>query len=427
MIDRIQNHAHLEASPVDMSPYEDMAQFQAAVQLSEYFCHTYQIEISDNELFQLFITISNNTTTIDHSALNFDELRQFVPEEYITITEQILEKTEKTYYLEPFDNEFKIRFMIHINNLFHRVHSNYYSRNPLTAKIKATYPLIYDIAVYIAQEFEKAYSFHLTEDEIAYFALHIGGYFENSFQKKNKISCIFIYIDYYDGYKKTLEKISERFSEHLNIIEIVSLTQYQQKPQGAELIISMENTGFSSRYVVINPILTDADMDTIRVTIQEILKKKQNLALKSYLSDFLVPDLFYKNPGFSDKTEAITVMTKKAIAYGLAQESLTANVLQRESLSDTAFDAIAVPHSLHEDVDRSFISFAISDTPMKWGEKRIYIIVLIGVNQHSRQTFTRVFDFLIDVLSETQNVRELASSSGYEEFFQKLSLQLEDS
>lgn len=425
MIDRIRSEAHLEAVPFDIKPFEDTAQYKAARCLADYFCETYDIEIPEHEFYPLFITISNNTTIIDHTALTVENIQQFVSQEFIDITENVLKKVEKTYYLDPFDEDFKLRFIIHISNLFQRIRSNYLARNPLTAKLKSTYPLIYDISVFIAQEFEKQYTVHLAEDEIAYIALHIGGYFENNFENQNKVSCIFVYENYYESYKKSLEKISFLFSDSLYIKQAVSVEQYHQQTPEADYIISMIDMDFPVRHTIISPILIDSDMDTIRTNIKDILKKKQNTALKAYLSDFITPELFFKNPGFTDRMDAITCMTEKAISLSYAQESLTINVLQRESLSDTAFDGIAVPHSLAEDVDKSFISFAISDTPMSWGEKQVYIIALIGVNQQSRKAFTLMFDFLIDVLSEIQNVKELAASKDYDEFFERLSMQLE--
>lgn len=64
--------------------------------------------------------------------------------------------------------------------------NNYYAKNPMTNKIKATYPLIYDIAVFIAQELNHDYNITLTEDEITFIAFHIGAYFENNVQSKAK-------------------------------------------------------------------------------------------------------------------------------------------------------------------------------------------------------------------------------------------------
>ena len=426
MIDRIRNEAKLEPLETDFGMYKDTEQYTAAVKLAEYLCATYEIEMSDAEICQLFVTISNNTTVIDHNTVNFNNIAQFVDQKYIDIAEKVLDKVELTYHLDPFEEDFKTRFIIHIYNLFNRIANDYSVRNPLTTKIKGTYPLIYDISVFVAQEFENDYGMHLSEDEIAYIALHIGGYFENSLQNKHKVSCIFIYTDYYGNYKKIIEKISRIFSESINITHIISLSQYQLEKYKADYIISTAEIEFSNRYTVVNPFLTIDNIENIRINVESILKRKKHSALKAYLSDFVDPKLFYKNPDFTDKNEAILKMTQNAIALGFARESLTENVFQRESLSDTGFNGVAIPHSLREDVKKSFISFAICDVPMEWGDKQVYIIALIGVNNDSRKVFTEVFDFLVDVLSEMQNVKELAAAVDYNDFFKKVTSLMEN-
>ena len=53
-----------------------------------------------------------------------------------------------------------------------------FSRNPLTASIKAAYPLIYELAVYIASELARTEGIVVNDDEIAYIAMHVGAYLD---------------------------------------------------------------------------------------------------------------------------------------------------------------------------------------------------------------------------------------------------------
>lgn len=422
MIERIRDGAMLEHSEHDARLFQNSEQYTSAKQLAEYLSYTYDIQINDAELYYLLVTISNNTTVIDHNSVNIDNISQFVDQKYIEIGEKVLDKVVQTYHLDPFDYDFKVRFIIHVNNLFNRLESNYLVKNPLTTKLKGTYPLIYDIAVFIAQEFKNDYQIHLTEDEIAFISLHIGGYFEVTLHNQNKVSCIFIYADYYGIYKKTVEKISQLFSDTIHLKHIVSLNQYQQEKYNASLIISTIDMDFKERHVTIDPFLTDENIDNIRKNVNHILQSNKYSALKAYLYNFVKPSLFYKNPDFADRQDAIEKMTKNAVAHDFAYDSLTENVLQRESLSDTGFNGVAIPHSLREDVLTGFLSFAIFDTPIQWGEKFVHIILLIGVNKDSRKVFTGVFDVLVEVLSDIQNVKKLAAAVDYDDFLEKLIL-----
>ena len=422
MIERIRDGATLEHSEYNAQLFKNSEQHTATKQLSEYLSCTYHVQINHIELYYLLVTISNNTTMIDHNMVNRDNINQFVDKKYIDIGERVLRKVVQTYHLDPFDDMFKVRFVIHVNNLFTRLENQYLVKNPLTNKLKGAYPLIYDIAVFIAQEFENDYSIHLSEDEIAFISLHIGGYFENNLNNKGKVSCIFIYTDYYGAYKKVVEKIVALFSDTIHFKHIISLNQYQQETFTADLIISTIDMEFRERNVIVEPFCTDKNMESIRKNVNYILQNNKCNTLTEYLYDFIKPSLFYSNPDFANREEAIEIMTKNAISHGFAHDTLTSSVLQRESLSDTSFHGVAIPHSLREDVRTGFLSFAICEKPISWGDKLVHIIVLIGVNKDSRKVFTYVFDILVEVLSELQNVKELSKTAKYDEFLKKLIL-----
>lgn len=425
MIDRIRNGGTLKPGDLNANPFEQTAQYAAAVRLAAYISETYAVPLNDTETYFLMFILYNNTTVVDFNSIDLENIKHYIRQKDIDFTKNVLGKVERIYYLDPFDNTFITRFIIHINNMFVRINEGYRVRNPLKSKIKAAFPLIYDIAVFIAQEFKSEYAIHLTEDEITFIALHIGGYFENNLNQKNKVTCIFIYTDYYDTYKGIIEKISRLFADKLTIQHVVSVEQYKTMTLEADIIISAVDMDFSDRNIIIHPFLKETDMENIRNAIHHIMQKNRFNALKTYLLNFVDSGLFYKNPAFSDKTDAITTMTKNAIRFGYANDSLTESVLQREALSDTAFGDVAVPHSLRDDVTKSFISFAISDRSIHWGNQQVNVIVLIGVNKDSRKIFTEIFDLLIDVLSESKNVKELASATDFKDFYQKLIAQIE--
>lgn len=118
---------------------------------------------------------------------------------------------------------------MYIDNLFKRTDNDYSVHNPLTEKIKGTYPLIYDIAVYIAREFETGHQIHMTKDEITYIALHIGRFFEENVQNKNKITCIFVYADYYGSHKVIIDKLQEIFTGYLAVKYTIPADQYDSE------------------------------------------------------------------------------------------------------------------------------------------------------------------------------------------------------
>lgn len=419
MIDRIRNGCMIE-DQVNLDKVKHTQQFRVAEQIKEHLEKTYQIIINDVELYNLTLVISNNTTMIDYSIITPDNINEYIEQKYITIAHKVIHEVEECYCLDVFDEDFITQFTIHIKNMFNRIHNNFYAKNPLTAKIKVTYPLIYDIAVFIAQRFKNDYQVTLTEDEITFIAFHIGSYFENNVQSKSKITCAFIYADYYSLHKNAMDKIIQKFSDQINIKYAISINNFNPAFIHADLIISTIDIPFTSNSVTVNPFLTEKDIRNIREAVEQISHQKRNNALKSYLMNFFNEKLFYKNPSFIEREGAIKIMSEDLVSLNYAEDSLFEEVMSREKLSSTAFSNVAVPHSLSKNANTSFISIALSEKPIKWGNHNVHIIALIGISSDSRKLFSEVFDEIIDILSEPAHVSELIKCNDFNDFINKI-------
>lgn len=415
MIDRIRNE-YVMSDPVDLERVRNTQQYLVSQQIQGYIESTYDVHINDTELYNLILLISNHTTIMDYSFITPENINEYIEQKFIDIAHTVIRSVEKCYYLDTFDEEFIAKFTIHVKNMFHRVKNDYYAKNPLTAKIKTTYPLIYDIAVFVAQEFKRDYQVILNEDEITFIAFHIGSYFENNVQSKNKVSCAFIYADYYSIHKNTLDRIMHLFDQHINMKYAVSVNNYKPSAIHADLIISTIDLPFAGEYVILHPFLTEKDIRSIQDAIDHIAMKKRSTALKAYLMNFFDEQLFYKNTSFKNKEEAIQVLCKDASKQHIADDDLCKDVLSREHMSSTAFHDVAVPHSLSKNAKRSFISITLSEKGIQWDSHNVHIIALIGVNEDSRKIFSEVFDELVDILSEPYNVNVLISSKNFAEF-----------
>lgn len=419
MIDRIRSGCMIEEN-IQMEKISTTLQYRVAVQLKDYLEDEYHITINDGELYNLTLVILNNTTIIDYSQITFENISDYIEQKYIDITHKVLRDVEECYCLDHFDEEFTAQLTIHIKNMFNRIDNHYYAKNPLTEKIKTTYPLIYDIAVFMAQQFKQDYDVTLKEDEITFIAFHIGAYFENNVQSKSKVSCAFVYADYYSLHKNVMDKIMQKFDDRILMKYAVSINNFNPALIHADLIISTVDMPFSGNSIIVNPFLTEKDLRNIREAIEQITRFKRNSALKSYLMNFFDERLFYKNPAFDDKEAAIRKMTHDVVALNYAEASLFDDVISREKLSSTAFSNVAVPHSLSQNTITSFISIAISEKPMKWGNRTVNIIALIGISADSRKIFSEVFDEIIDIFSEPSHVAELIQCETFHDFINKI-------
>lgn len=419
MIERISKNFELDEE-IDFSEIKTERQFFAAKELVHYLQNQYHITITEVELYNLVLLISNNSSLTNYAVINAQNIEKYIDSKYIEIARDLFQKVANTYHLDPFNEEFIATFTIHIKNLFHRIKNKTTIKNPLTKSFKSNYPLIYDIAVFIAQVLRNDYKIMIDEDEIAFIAFHVGSFFEISASTNKKVNCLFAYTDYYGFYQNQVKRIMDIFKEDMNIVAALPASVCTDSIPKVDLIISTTDIKSTTQTMIIHPLMTNQDIDKIRSIIKEITLTKRNKALKTCLSQLFHEDIFYKDIPYQDAEQTIINLTQDVISKNYAVDKFTQDVLAREHLSPTAFNEIAVPHSLTDSAMESFIAFATCNQPILWGDKHVSIVVLIGVTEESRNIFAEVFDSLVDVLSNPLNIIKLTKATCYQEFMNDL-------
>ena len=175
------------------------------------------------------------------------------------------------------------------------------------------------------------------------------------------------------------------------------------------------------RRVVISPLFGREDEEAVRKAINEISQKKRGRQLESTIAQFLRPDFFKLNfyPGNYD--ELIAAMVLDCLDKGLVGEGYLEKVLEREALSPTVFDnLVAVPHTVEPAALRSFLYLVINDRPVAWGQSSANIILLLGISENDRESFTNFYSDFLSILSNAKNASELIGSVSYEDFMRRL-------
>ncbi|MBS5606730.1 MAG: PTS sugar transporter subunit IIA [Enterocloster asparagiformis] len=133
---------------------------------------------------------------------------------------------------------------------------------------------------------------------------------------------------------------------------------------------------------------------------------------------FFAPQCFICNRTDQNPQDLIRTMCRNAIDLGFARETFTQEVLRRERMSNTAFHEVAVPHAMSQHVNRSFISVSVNRPPVRWSENApaVKLVLMIGIHEDDRRIFSRIFDFLVEILSAAGNVALLEKAASFEEF-----------
>ena len=381
------------------------------------------IDIPDAEIAYLALVISSNSTSYDYSFAEEADLGQYIGDDDIALTRTLMNDLEQAYHLEPFDSDFLARISIHIHGMKQRISNGIYAKNPLTARIKSTYPLIYDMGCFLANDLLEQANIRLNEDEISFLAFHLGAYLEKGSPLHEHATCTFLYMDYHDLQASELARIKAAFADTLIVERSLPLSVCDPADLACDIVISPVAIAApgARRVVVVNPILTDDDMEAIRKAVDSVLAQRLGTQAYSMISRFMDSSLFRRNFYAADEVSMIKALAQECTEAGLCSPSYVQEVLDREKLSPTSFgNGVAIPHSMSASTARSFLSVVVNDKPMAWGTQKVSLIMIMGLSEADRKGFRVLFDSLLEVLSDPAKVTQLTRSNTYDEFAGRL-------
>lgn len=329
----------------------------------------------------------------------------------IDVLRGIIERISQDWLVELGDDEFLERLALHVDNLAARAAERSYSRNPLTASIKAAYPLIYDLAVFLASELGRLEGITVNDDEIAYLAMHLGAALERTRAHGDAVRVAVVAPEYHDARELLLERLRGGLGDEVELVlgDASALDGPAASVDGADLVVSVLPPRVPHPSVVtVPPFPTADDVERVRQELARIRRGRRRARLASTLTRTIGPELFVRGVGGRDREAVIRLLGDRLMAAGVIDETYVHGVLERERMSSTAFtDLLAVPHAMTMTAERSAIAIAIDERPIAWGEAEVHVVALIAFAESGRAEFQAVFDQFVEAFSDPENVRRL--------------------
>ena len=171
----------------------------------------------------------------------------------------------------------------------------------------------------------------------------------------------------------------------------------------------------------ISPLLTRNNIKEIRNQIDRILAEQNAASVNEFIRCMLNENLYFRNSFFDTKEDYIRFICSECVKQGLVNNSFVEDVLLRESLSNTAFtDYLAIPHTITQFSNKTFMAVVHNDKPIEWGNKNIRFIFLIGVRENDMKEFSEAFSHLVSIFDNTENVIRLLETNDFESFCENL-------
>ncbi|RNE63932.1 BglG family transcription antiterminator [Cryobacterium tepidiphilum] len=372
----------------------------------------FDVELSADDVEYLALLLTTRVITPGHdqpAAL----VGEYVREDDLEIVRRIVARASEEYLVDLSDEGFMTRLTLHVRNLINRANESSYSRNPLARSIKTSYPMIYELAVYIASELQRQEHIRVNDDEIAYIAMHVGAHLEQQSLRTELVTCAIVCPNYYDMHVLLRERIERTLGDDLEIVAVITRSDVDWSSLHADLVLTtIDPRLHADGVIVIQPFLTEGDVDRVRRAASRVRRLRRRAQIKDELLQYFDASLFLRNFYARDEVAMIRALGERMTAQGIIDEAYVAGAIERERMSSTAFtDNLAVPHAMAMNARRTSIAIVINDAPMDWGENRVNVVALIAFSASGRATFQAVFDQFVEVFAERADVQRLIKRS----------------
>ncbi|HBF9639871.1 TPA: PTS sugar transporter subunit IIA [Clostridioides difficile] len=421
-IDRIKKNNYIESVEV-VNYIDNNNDISISRDISNFLESEYNLTLTSAELYYLVFQLTNKTTVLNYHEMDTKSLPNYIDEHFFKLTKKIIKNVYDLYFIDLSDDEFVVKFTLHVKNLISRAKNNQVLRNQIPQKLKDSYPLIYDISVYICNQIQILENIEIDEDEISYISLHVGSFFDRQKLLEDKILCALITPNYYDLQFKIVRDLEKRFNESIEIIQIFSDTHNLDFDNKVDMVIT--TLPISDRcpipFVYVNPYLNRKDYDNIQSKFIQIKDRKNILTVQNHLEMYFSESLFMKNIYLDSAKDYIKFMGNILYKNKYVKPNYIDDVLIREKMSSTAFNNnVAIPHSMKMDALKTGVCLIVNDKPVKWGEEKVQIIAMIPINEKEKEKFNYIFESFIEILSEWNNVKELTKADNYSSFMNRI-------
>jgi lichenan operon transcriptional antiterminator len=339
-----------------------------------------------------------------------DDARARVDSEVESTVRDIVERAAAEFLVDIAHEDFVLRLALHVQNLLHRSREQAWSRNPLTRSLKSTYPMIFEVAVFIASDLHERLGIPILDDEIAYIAMHIGGRLERSRRADSLLTATIVCPGYYELHELLRSSVDRSLGQAIEVVGVETRVDPDWASIDTDLILTTIDAATpGDRIVRIQPFLTDADVDRVQLAAGRIRRGRRLARLRSDLERYFDPSAFVRGLD-ADRAEAgvIRQLGGLLVAQGVIDDDYVARTLAREELSSTAFtDALAVPHAIGMTATRTHIAIGIADPSIPWGEGRVQVVALVAFSEADREAFQTVFEQFVEVFSERDSVQRI--------------------
>ncbi|HEL0601316.1 TPA: transcription antiterminator [Streptococcus equi subsp. zooepidemicus] len=253
-------------------------EYQIAKALASELYHNFKLHLDDIEVGMVAMLMLSFRKDQDHhvESQDYEQMRATIGD--------FIDQLELRYQLHFTHKKDLLRQLTrHCKALVYRKAYGIFSINPLTDHIKEKYEELFAMAQSCAVILEQAWQISLTDDDVAYLTIHLGGELRHSHADWDKTKLVIVSDDGI-GIQKLLLKQCQRYLPNCQIEAVFTTEQYQSVFDLMSVDIVVSTTDALEALVpilIVNPILSDDDIiRLIRVSKQGRLSDSSRFSLE---------------------------------------------------------------------------------------------------------------------------------------------------
>ena len=242
----------------DFSLAWERLEYQMAINIAKNLREKFNLSLDSIEIGLIAMLLLSFRKTLDlHlESTDYDDMRE---------TLQLFLNTLQTKYHLSFrhPNDLLNQLLTHCKALLYRKTYGILSENPLTEDIKIKYGQLFNMTKSCIYILEEAWLIQMTDDDIAYFVIHLGGEIENHDVSDSQKNHVVLVCDEGVGIQKLLVSQCKKCLENCEIDAIFTLEQFYSVSDiiTSNMVISTsDNVETTLPLLVVHPILTDEDI-----------------------------------------------------------------------------------------------------------------------------------------------------------------------
>ncbi|UYO99307.1 PTS sugar transporter subunit IIA [Oceanotoga sp. DSM 15011] len=280
--------------------------------------------------------------------------------------DQILIKNFSTHVYTSLIEKIKFQELIDVKNTF--------------KEFKRQYPLAYEMATISAQFIEKKYNISLSQEDIVYFTIHFQSALERSKEKTRKVKTIII-CHYGISVSELIKLKLNRLFPELQIKKVLTIQEYKkmkdqiQKEKYDFIITTEKIIEEKIPLIYVTPMLLEQELNKIRKVIN--CKKINNILTIKVLESKII------NTNQKNVKNIIIEGIKYLIENNYVKKEYLNSVLEREKISSTNLNTIAIPHGNPKFVKETKMVILRLKNSIIWNDSKVNIIFLFAASEET--------------------------------------------